>query len=63
MGSYILVYNALGLSWAPRWVSAEVELGRFLPRVAQSFLSVSFGRKNFGGEIFHFIIFCLCNGC
>ena len=45
--AYISVYNALGSSWAPRWVSAEVELGSFLPSVAQRFPSVSFGPKIF----------------
>ena len=55
------VYNvgfiiALGDSWAPRWVSAEVELGRFLPSVAQRFPSVSFGKIFFERFIFHTII-------
>ena len=47
---------ALGGSWAPRWGSAEVELGRFLTSVAQSFPSVSFGKIFFGRFIFHSII-------
>ena len=47
---------ALGSSWAPSWVSAEVELGRFLPSVAQSFPSVSFGAEKFSRPIFRSII-------
>ena len=47
---------ALGSSWASRWVSAEVELGSFVTRDAQSFPSVSFGAEKFSRPIFLSII-------